>query len=39
MIHEQSVFDQSVKSDMRTYDSIQKIATGQGYDYTAGSLF
>ena len=23
-------FDQPVKSDMRTYDNIQKIVTGQG---------
>ena len=26
-------FDQEVKSDMRTYDNIQKIAEGQG-EYT-----
>ena len=23
---------------MRTYDNIQKIATGQGHDYTSGCL-
>ena len=33
-----SVFDQSVKNDFRTYDHIQKIATGQGDDFTAGCL-
>ena len=26
---EKNVFDQPVKSDMRTYDNIRKIATGQ----------
>ena len=31
-------FDQPVKSDMRTYDNIRKIATGQGDDYTTGCL-
>ena len=34
----QSFFDQPVKNNLRTYDSIQKIATGQGDDYTTGSL-
>ena len=29
---------QPVKSDIRTYDSIRKIATGQGDDYTTGCL-
>ena len=27
-------FDQPVKSDMKTYNNIRKIATGQGDDYT-----
>ena len=31
-------FDQPVKSDMRTYDNIQKIVIGQGDDYTTGCL-
>ena len=31
-------FDQPVKSDVRTYDNIQKIATGQGDDCTTGCL-
>ena len=33
-----SFFDQPGKRDMRTYDNIQKIATGQGDDYTTGCL-
>ena len=28
----ENFFDQPVKSDMRTYDNIRKIATGQGDD-------
>ena len=31
-------FDQPVKNDLGKYDVIQKIATGQGDDYTPGSL-
>ena len=31
-------FDQTVMTSMKTYDSIQKIATGQGNDYTTGCL-
>ena len=33
-------FDQTVKkkNDLKTYDNIQKIATGQGYDYITGDL-
>ena len=34
----QNVFDQPVKNDLRTYDKIQKISTGQGDDYTTGCL-
>ena len=34
MIDEQIFFDQTVKNNLRTYDNIQKIATGQGDDYT-----
>ena len=33
-----SFFDQPGKRDMRTYDNIRKIATGQGDDYTTGCL-
>ena len=31
-------FDKTVKSNMSTYDSIRKIRTGQGDDYTTGCL-
>ena len=31
-------FDQQVKSDMRIFDNILKIATGLGDDYTTGYL-
>ena len=33
-----NLFDQSVKSDMRTCNILQKILTGQGDDYTTGFL-
>ena len=32
------VFDQQVKSDQRTFDDIQNIATGQRDDYTTNCL-
>ena len=32
MIHGKNLFDQLVKSDMRTYDNISKLATGQRDD-------
>ena len=38
MIGRKNVFDYPVKSTMRTYDNIQKIATGQGDNYTTGCL-
>ena len=38
LIDGKNFFDQSVKSSMRTYDNIQKIAIDQGDDYTAGCL-
>ena len=38
MIHEQSVFDESIKNDMSTSSNIWKIATGQGDEYTTGCL-
>ena len=38
MIDGKNFFDQPVKNDMRTYDNIRKIATGQGDDYTTGFL-
>ena len=38
MIDGQNFFNQPVKNDLRTYDNIQKIAAGQGDEYTTGSL-
>ena len=32
------MFDQTVKNDLRAYDNIRKIATGQGDDDIAGCL-
>ena len=31
-------FDQPINSDLKTYENILKIATGQGDDYTTGCL-
>ena len=38
MIDGQNVFDQPVKDNLITYDNMQKIAAGQGNDYTTGRL-
>ena len=38
MIDRKNFFDQPLKSNLRTYDNIQKIATAQGDDYKAGCL-
>ena len=38
MINGQKFFNQPVKNDLRIYDNIQKVATGQGDDYTTGCL-
>ena len=38
MIDGKNFFDQPVKSNMRTYDNIRKILTGQGDDYTTDCL-
>ena len=38
MIDRRNSFNQSVKNDLRTYDNIRKIATGQDNDYTSGCL-
>ena len=38
MINGQNIFDQSGKSNLRTYDSIRKVAIGQGDHYTTGCL-
>ena len=35
---EKNFFDQPVKNDKLTYENIRKTATGQGDDYTTGSL-
>ena len=36
MIDGRNLFDQSVKNDIKTYENIRKITTGQGDDYTTG---
>ena len=38
MIDGRHVFDQLVKRDIRTFEYIQKIATGQVHDYTTDCL-
>ena len=38
MIDGQNFFNQPVKNNLKTYDNIRKIATGQGDDYTTGFL-
>ena len=38
MINGQNFFDQPVKTDLRIYDNIWKIATSQRDDYTTGYL-
>ena len=38
MIDEKNFFDQPIKNDKITYESIRKITTGQGDDYTTGRL-
>ena len=38
MIDGKNFFDQPINSDLKTYENIRKIATGQGDDYTTGSL-
>ena len=38
MIDEQKFFDQLVRNNLRTYDSIRKIATDQGDDNITGCL-
>ena len=38
MIDEKNVFDQPVKSDMRTFGNIRKFVTVQEDDYTTGCL-
>ena len=38
VINGENFFDQPIKNKKITYDNIRKIATGQGDDYTIGSL-
>ena len=38
MIDGRNFFDQPIKNDLKTYDNIRKIVTGQGDDYTTGCL-
>ena len=38
MIDGQNLFDQPVRNDLIAYDSIRKVATGQGDDYSTGCL-
>ena len=38
MINGKFFFDQPIKNDIKSYDNIQKITTGQVDDYTAGCL-
>ena len=38
MINGRKVFDQPLRNHLITYDNIQKVATGQGDDYTTGCL-
>ena len=38
LIDGRNFFDQPIKNDLKTYDNIRKIATGQGDDYTPGCL-
>ena len=38
MIDSKNVFDQPINSNIKTYENIRKISTGQGDDYTTGCL-
>ena len=38
MIDDKFFFDQPINSNLKTYDNIKKVATGQGDDYTTGCL-
>ena len=38
MIDGKNIIKETVENDIRTYDHIQKISTGQGHDYTTGCL-
>ena len=36
IIHRKYVYDQAIDSDIKRYEEIRKITTGQGGDYTTG---
>ena len=36
MIDGKNFFDRPINNDLKTYENIRKIATGQGDDYTTG---
>ena len=38
MVNGRNFFNQPVKNNLRPYNNIQKIAIGQGDDYTTGCL-
>ena len=38
MIDGKNFFDQPINGNLKTYDNIRKVATGQGDDYTTGCL-
>ena len=38
MIDGKNFFDQPINSDLKTYENVIKIATGQGDDHTSGCL-
>ena len=38
MINDKNIFDKSTKGNKVTYESIRKLATGQGDHYTTGCL-
>ena len=38
MINGRNIFDQKVKTDLKIYDNIHKVTTGQGGDYTTRCL-
>ena len=38
IIDGRNFFDQPIKNDLKTYDNIKKIVTGQGDDYATGWL-
>ena len=38
MIDRKNLLDQPMNSNLKTYENIRKIATGQGDDYTTGCL-